>query len=214
MTAFDDASEVEKLALLDLLPYLERRCEATPHKTHHQLVLQKYAGDLLIQVPGRAKFIELKAEREDKYERLFLETWSNRSRFTVGWMFTSRADWLWYYFVEERRLFHVEFDNLKRWAFGQGDNQGAIYSSDFPERKQKKREQKNDTWGRAVAYSILKRDVPSFCGPINPVRELQLAGTVSIADAVATEDSFWGPYHEPDVDDGSTAQPQQSLLNE
>ena len=168
MTAFDDASEVEKRALLDLLPYLEWKCEAKPIVTHHQLWLQKYAGDLLIRLPGQEKCIELKAEQEDRYERLFLETWSNRSRFTVGWMFTSKADWLWYYFVDERRLFHVEFDGLKRWAFGEGESQGLIYS--FDERKQKKRDQKNDTWGRAVPNTMLRRDESSDCGHIDPVK--------------------------------------------
>jgi hypothetical protein len=169
MTAFDDASKVEKAALFDLLPYCKWWSAETGFRdTQHQLMLQKYAGDLLIPTPSGAEFIELKAEAEDKHGNLFLETWSNRSCFTPGWMITSKADWLWYYFVKERKLIHMKLTELKQWAFGGNEDQGAIYF--FEERKQNKYNQRNDTWGRIVPYSHLATaiEIPSFYGPFEP----------------------------------------------
>jgi hypothetical protein len=165
MNAFADATKVEKRAMGDLIPFLE--AAATVDKFiltqggRASQYIQKVMGDILINCSaGKLWTIEIKAEEENRHGNFFLETWSNRSRFTPGWMFTSHADWLFYYFLEEKELFTMDFSKLKMWAFltlGQNGNAGCLW--DYPEKKQNKRTQLNDTWGRCVPISILKQNL-------------------------------------------------------
>ena len=99
--------------------------------------------------------MELKVEAANKHGNFFLETWSNREWFTLGWMYKLQADVLLYYFLQERELYSIKVPALKEWAFGVGDGQGAIYK--YLERKQSKYNQRNDTWGRCVPIAELQK---------------------------------------------------------
>jgi len=167
MSTFIEAQGIEAEALFDLIPFIERRYSPEGIvKTNSQLHVQKYKGDAIILTVAGGKFVELKAEKENIYGNLFIETWSNRSRFTQGWIFTTQADWLWYYFVSNKQLYHVVFQELKKWCFGIESNQGRIW--DFPEKQQNKYSQLNDTWGRCIPIQVLKQEVKTFIGPHNP----------------------------------------------
>jgi hypothetical protein len=167
MNSFAAASRVEKEAMLVLLPYVEGRCgvDVRPELSGAQLHLQAHFGDIVAPTQHGPKWIEVKAEKSDVHGRLFLETWSNRKRWTVGWMFKSWCDWLWYFFVDECALYEVEMQKLRQWAFGCNQDPGLLYR--FPEREQKRYDQMNDTWGRCVPIAELSKGVESFTGPIH-----------------------------------------------
>jgi hypothetical protein len=85
-------------------------------------------------------------------------------------MFTLRADRLWYLILRERHLYSIPFPALQQWAFVRAGNHdkrcpGRIW--EWPEKEQRKREQKNDTWGRTVPIKVIGEEVgfvPTF-GP-------------------------------------------------
>lgn len=166
VSSFEQACEVEKLAEAVLLPYMQRVWPScTYYPTRHHRIIQKVCGDLLVQKTGSAKYIELKAERQNDHGNLFVETWSNKSRGGLGWFHACQADWLWYYFLKPSELYILQMDQLREWA-RQPMHRPRLY--DFPEKNQRRYVQMNDTWGRPVPIEILKREVAGFCGPIDP----------------------------------------------
>ncbi len=162
-----DASEVERAGMFDLALYAKKTSPGIRlASTFNQEVLQMMTGDFLAKVEKNfVVAVEVKVEQEDRYGNLFLETWSNRSRWRRGWLDKCEADELWYYFLDEKELYICNIGNLKQWAFGSGDEAGRIY--DFKEACQRKREQKNDTWGRCVPIDVLQAELSTFNGPID-----------------------------------------------
>lgn len=161
MSAFEKASLVEELARKEILPYLIATCDKVDD-TDRCLFLQKTVGDFMATKNGQQYGIELKAEESNKYDNFFLETWSNKKYRTPGWMVTCQADYLFYYFVAERRLYILNFKKITKWAFGFVDEEsnavdGQIYK--YPEKPQKKYDQLNDTWGRCVPIEDLLKGI-------------------------------------------------------
>lgn len=164
-SAFSSASRIETEANLVIVPYLRRlavRGEIIP--TQNFMWLQKMFGDWVVRHSSGARTVEVKAEMKWT-GNLFLEEWSNRSKFTPGWMYTCQADVLAYYFVEEKKLCLCPMPSLKAWAFI-GDGGGLMFT--HPARQQAKYDQQNDTWGRIVPVSALARGVSNFVGPFDP----------------------------------------------
>ena len=97
---------------------------------------------------------------------LFLETWSNRNLESKashaelssrpGWLVTTRADVLLFYFLDAGAVVAVPAFRLQRWAFGSGE-QAGVYA--WPEKRQGAHAQRNDTWGRCVPIEVVEREV-------------------------------------------------------
>jgi hypothetical protein len=183
MNAFDKARKVEAVAMDDLIPFLrdisfEGRFVLTD-KGNLSKTLQKTVGDAMFNCKLEQKIwaVEIKSEQNARYGNLFLELWSNKSRYTPGWMLTLQADVLFYYFVDERRLYILSMNKLKKWAF---DNWRITR---FPERKQNKYVQMNDTWGACVPIHVLEEEIGmrrySLSGDVatDETAELQLFGS-------------------------------------
>ncbi len=155
---YHDSLEIEKKGLQDILPFLldkayEGRIVFT-NKGNLSEELQKMAGDALFNCEnGKLWSVEFKVEENNIYNNFFLETWSNRQRFTLGWMYTLKADILLYYFLDEKNLYSINFLKLKEWAFIKSN----IYN--YPEKCQNKYDQFNDTWGRCVPISIIQNQL-------------------------------------------------------
>ena len=167
MNAFESASLVEAKAYAVLMPYLEERSYQSRFvKTAKGALakwLQEQVGDVLMNVTDeQVCAIEIKAENTWT-KNLFLEVWSNRNLESRqshadrgqnrGWLDKLRADVLLYYFLDEDILVSLPVFSLKRWAFGHGDVAGRLY--DYPEKRQGKWVQMNDTWGRCVPVKTL-----------------------------------------------------------
>lgn len=155
------ANGVEKRGFEQLLPYAQS-LGITITPVSFQPLLQKQIGDWLVRHPdGLVETVETKIEETNKYGNLFLEYWSNRKQFTHGWLHTSEAEKLWYFFDREGILCVCSLVELRRWAFGYGDSDnGRIYR--YPLRRQGKYEQLNDTWGRCVPIDDLRQQVNGF----------------------------------------------------
>lgn len=169
MNAFVEARKVEAAAMAVLLPFLEEHAErglVLTSKGRLAKHLQLIAGDVLYNdTADRMWAVEIKAEEANLYGNLFLETWSNRNLESPashaergsnqGWLHHCRADVLFYYFLDSDDLYVMQMFKLKQWAFGAGSTPGRIY--EYPEKKQDKRAQRNDTWGRCVPIPALRR---------------------------------------------------------
>lgn len=150
MGAFQQASEIETIAKRELMPWLMMKCDHI-EEVPPGLFLQKLAGDFIVTQSAKRYGVELKAEQRHT-GNLFLETWSNRPEMTFGWLWTSRADWLMYYFVDNAHLYILDMAALQRWA-----RDGAIYR--YTEKPQARYDQLNYTYGRVV-----------------PINDIQMAG--------------------------------------
>lgn len=180
MSEFDDARKIEAQAMSVLLPFLEEHSSRGLVLTSRGTLarhLQLIAGDVLYNDENdRMWSVEVKCEEEQKYGNLFLETWSNRNLecrhshaergSNQGWLHHCRADILFYYFLSTDELYVLSLFRLKRWAFGFGDTPGRIYG--YPERRQDKRAQRNDTWGRCVPIVDLERALGGAMKKCNP----------------------------------------------
>ncbi len=167
MNAFTSAKTVEAKALDVLEPFIKMRshdgrfviCDKGPLSK----IIQQSMGDIIASTNRNTiSTIEVKAE-EKTTGNLFIETWSNRNiddRYShaergsnVGWIFKQRADYLFYYFLDNDLLFIIDFFELKRWLF----HVGALYR--YREVRQNKQVQMNDTWGRLVKIVDIEKNV-------------------------------------------------------
>lgn len=117
--------------------------------------LQPIYGDYFYN-SHNSELISLEIKAEKKFTgNFFLETWSNLSRYTTGWMFKLNCTLIGFYFLEEpqKSLRILDFASLLSWAF----KNKRIYR--YPEVPQKKYEQLNDTWGRLVPIDVLRREI-------------------------------------------------------
>ena len=147
MNAFQQAQTVEQLAKDEILPWLNLKCESV-EDTDGNLFLQKIVGDFIVVQENRKRGVELKAET--RYTgNIYLETWSNRPELTFGWLWTSRAHWLMYYFVDNGHLYVFDMRALQSWAV-----EGAIYQ--YAEKPQTRYDQLNYTYGRVVPIADIK----------------------------------------------------------
>lgn len=183
MSSFEESRKVEARSLALLGPFLNETGGRFVLADKGKLArfLQETCGDLFLNDRiGRLWGVELKAEGRWT-GNLFLETWSNRNLERVedhaargsnpGWLLKTRADLLFYHFLDADRLVVLNTFALQRWAFRRasakrseqasripaGELAGRLY--DFPERRQNKYEQLNDTWGRLVPVSVLHEEM-------------------------------------------------------
>jgi hypothetical protein len=125
--------------------------------------LQKTVGDAVFNCPkGKIWAAEIKTEASSRHGKFFLETWSNKcfGRQTNGWMRDLRTDILMYFFQDVRRLYSIPFCRLWEWAWVYQNERGwpgRIH--DFPEKKQRKYQQQNETWGCCVPITVIAKEV-------------------------------------------------------
>jgi hypothetical protein len=170
MNAYASANLVEHRGLAMLIPFLEERAYkgrvVSTARGALAKTLQTNFGDLLMNTDAETVWaIEVKVEQVWT-GNLFLETWSNRNLddkashaergCNPGWLLSTRADLLLNYFLDTDELVVVPVFRLKRWAFGSGED-GGIYA--WPEKRQGRYLQANDTWGRCVPVDVIEREV-------------------------------------------------------
>lgn len=171
MSAFAQAQEVEKVARVELVPWLRLGC-AYVGMTDRKQFIQKIWGDFVVRFKDDKRYgkyanavasIELKAEWEDKWGNLFLEWFSNKKWGTPGWMLTSHAQFLLYFFCNTGNAYWMDFQRLKDWAFQVERHRLRISRYDL--KQQDKYEQLNDTW--------------AYCVPIKHIEQAGLATIIT-----------------------------------
>lgn len=149
MSAFGKASEVEARGQEILIPWLRYKYDDLVLNTGGRLHLELQGiCDCFAHKAGEVIAIEIKVEESNEHGNLFLESWSNKSRYNPGWLIKSEADLLVYYFLSTDECYVLRMQQLKAWAFTTDHGRWAI--SHFPERQQNKYDQRNDTWGWCV----------------------------------------------------------------
>ena len=175
MNAFESACKVEDQSRAILMPFLQERADEGRYvitdKGPLSRMLQEQCGDVLLNIAdGSIISVELKAERRHT-GNLFLETWSNRNLTNrvshssrgsnPGWMVKSRADYLFYHFLDGDQLYIIPMFELQVWAWTGVATAGKTFF-DWPEKPQNKYDQLNDTWGRCVPITALRQAIPAM----------------------------------------------------
>ena len=116
--------------------------------------------DLLWVVPERSFLrsmtVEVKGDRYEKTGNFFFETVSDLQRSTTGGFVITRAEWLFYYFLNSGMLYCLPMEFVKPWFV---ENMGR-----FRERiAQSQRDQNHwRTAGRLVPIMTARREVPAI----------------------------------------------------
>lgn len=169
--AFDSARRVEAESRRIVEPMLELHTNGRyvyTDKGRLAKEFQRRFGDVLISMAANGEMlsVEMKAEQRDS-RNLFLEVFSNGSRYTFGWMAYCDADLLFYHFIDTDRLYITHMQRLRRWFwFGIGprraNGETRIHTPGFvrfPPKRQNKYKQLNDTWGSCVPINVIKEEV-------------------------------------------------------
>lgn len=165
--SFRTCQDVEQRSLEILRPFIELRC----HNGQYVIVekgrlakeLQQSYGDLFFNSAndGGIYTVELKAEETNRWGNLFIEIWSNRSRWNLGWLYKLNADILLYHFLEQDEFHVMSFPELKRWLWDhESGHKPRIYQ--YAPRVQSKHQQLNDTWGACVPIAHLRSGLATF----------------------------------------------------
>lgn len=158
MSAFDRCRELEEMSRQHLQSHLLRemvfegrfvRVEKGPMAREFQLA----SGDYVVNSDDlHAWRIEHKCEYANTHRNLFLETFSNKKRGKLGWLFTNQADFLLYHFLRDGEVYLLSLPALRAWLYQPfaigGRTQPRIHQ--YPERRQHAQQQMNDTWGYCV----------------------------------------------------------------
>lgn len=168
---FDLARRVEAESRRIIEPLLELHTDGRyvyTDKGRLAREFQRKYGDALINHKGSKDLlsIEMKAERKAR-NNLFLEMWSNGSRYTLGWMAYCDADLLFYHLIESDELCIIKMQSLRRWFwFGIGPTRSSgtsrIHTPAFvryPPKRQQEYKQLNDTWGCCVPKTVIRDEV-------------------------------------------------------
>lgn len=133
--------------VMDYLQHKYSNFEITPIVDEKS---QKLYGDFYWNVGGNQLSVDVKTEKEDKYGNFFFEYWSNKESNVPGWCVDLEADLLAYYFLEDKKLYLINFKAFKEWAY----IKKQVFK--FPLRKQSKYNQRNDSWGHCVPIKFCK----------------------------------------------------------
>lgn len=149
---------MEQESLLRLHPYLQYKSDGhyvVTHKGKLARMLQEQAGDVMFNTSsGTLWTIECKAELLNAHGNFFFESWSNKRQFNPGWLWKVQADYLLYHFLndedgyEQDEVYVINLFDLRTWLFETVNGRWRI--TRWPEKRQDKYEQLNDTWGYCV----------------------------------------------------------------
>jgi hypothetical protein len=133
-------------------------------------------GDLIVKRPNSIKheLVELKIEQTNKHGNLFIETWSNKSWFNPGWIYKSKADLLFYYFLEQDELYTMSMVDLKKFVFKVNDQKQLMAFGKYKERQQSKHSQPNLTCGLCVPIPDLLQQ-PGLLRQHSPKASMSIA---------------------------------------
>jgi hypothetical protein len=191
VSTFSDSNKVERIGLRLLLP---RLVENYTVYFHTDKARQREFGDLtaypLDKGLVRPFTFEMKAE-ERHTGNLFIETWSNRSERNPGWLYTCRAEYLFYVFTDKGLVYRLAFGSFFHWLVGHETGSQHPRLDRYPELPQRKCVQLNDTWGRLVPVE--------HCLANGWCREFTLDAAKSITDAELFKAQQVGVYGSPDA---------------
>lgn len=156
VSPFAQKQTVEAQGEAYLLPLLQARFVKV-QRVDSNIITQKCFGDWVgLCADGTHRTIELKTE-EKTTGNLFIETWSNYTKSILGWGRTLKADELWYFFLDTKELYLLDWNACQSWLF----KYETLQKYDIREVRQGKTLQHNDTYGYLVSVRLLMRHLPN-----------------------------------------------------
>lgn len=163
MAGYKDSLDLEAKGEAIIFDWLRNLgCTVIFNRNDHRGKEFQTYGDLIVRPPEQSKhmLVELKVEKSGRHGNFFIETWSNRTWFTPGWIFTSKAQRLLYYFLEDDCLYSMCMDDLKSFVFQRNKDNRITAFFHYPEKTQSKYNQPNQTHGLCVPINDLLHSVP------------------------------------------------------
>lgn len=115
-------TSVARRAAADITHFLQTALDYTVavHNVEEVKAYQQYDIDLLWTILEknerlRTIYIEIKGDSYHHTGNFFFETISNATKGTLGCFLYTRADWLFYYFVEIGHLYCLPMDKVRPW---------------------------------------------------------------------------------------------------
>jgi hypothetical protein len=177
MSSFQKCCELEALSRAHIQQHLLRemvhdgrfvRVEKGPMARAFQLT----SGDYVVNSDELTAYrIEHKCEYTNKYGNFWLETFSNKSRGKLGWLFTNQADFLLYHFMREGQVYLVSLPALRRWLYSESSSRNKPIAHRYPHRMQVTHAQMNDTWGYCVPIVHVQDALKVRTYEIPPLRD-------------------------------------------
>lgn len=165
MSAFNDCLSIERESKRILLPWAIARFGNSPKEIANDYDSQTL-GDWEISDATRRGYrfnVELKAEL-DYTGHLFLEAVSNASLVPprYGWYWTSRADELWYHFLDVNCVYTCVLGELRTYLLPDPESCEDAPLDKYRLVSQRRYSQSNLTQGYIVPVSILTSHCPTF----------------------------------------------------
>lgn len=130
---------------------------------------QKLIGDIIVATNRGTTSVEVKIE--ERYTgNLFVEVWSNREWGGLGWLFTSQAQSIVFYFRDADTLVGLSLPALKHWLLNQHDGKLDSYKQ-----VRVKQSGRNDTHGVCVPIAHLQAAQVAGLWIVNPKQKLDEA---------------------------------------
>lgn len=149
MSSYKDSQQTELQGYQLITPYLE----AVSYQGRYVIAKDGSENIIANQLRGQDIYIQLDDYHtisadmkavEASYNRIFVESLSNKKTQKPGWMFTNQVDLILYVMLGSGELSAFHFPSLRQWC------DGNIIENDYPYVPQKKCSQLNDSWGFLV----------------------------------------------------------------
>jgi hypothetical protein len=143
MNAYESTQELAATGVAAVIAYL-KNCPSISEITETVDVdEQTYHGDVrlrMVEILDKV-YLEIKTEQTNPKGNLFLEHWSNKSTGRKGWIYNCEFDWLYYLFKDTKEAYLIDGKKFREF----------LKTEEFAkleERKQRRRNQPNDSWGK------------------------------------------------------------------
>ena len=160
MTAYDDCLTVEAKGQQVISKWLiSQGCTVVFNNHDARGAEFQSFGDLIVVRPEKDKheLVELKIEETNRHGNLFIETWSNKNWWNPGWIVKTKADWLFYYFIEQDELYQLKIEKLRKFIFSTNETGRVDAFAKYQEKPHQKYKQPNQTCGLCVPITDLKK---------------------------------------------------------
>lgn len=150
MNSFEKCRAIEQESDKDVYKFLTERYDFVIHTDSfkNNRTYQSLYGDYLCVKTDEKHFIEVKAEKQNKYNNFYLETWSNKPQ-NVGWFKKCKADVILYHFLDDNVIYLFDLGIAQQYI---KDSEGV-----YAEKPQSKYSQMNKAYGLCVPIADIMK---------------------------------------------------------
>lgn len=75
----------------------------------------KMGVDLIIKYQKKENLIEVKVEQSSQTGNFYIETISNNTKRSQGWLYTTQSNYIYYYFLDTKELHVLHVEKFREW---------------------------------------------------------------------------------------------------